>query len=146
MEIDRILCPIDFSENNHAANDYASALAKSSGARIIYLHAYIPDVYANPPAHFDADKEYQRVQEKLEAFVKPTEEDVQASYVVESGKATDAIVRYAGLNDIDLVVMGTHGRSGATRLVMGSVAESVVRHAKNPVLTVKSEADLPQDK
>ena len=140
MKIKNILCPIDFSKFNIAANKYASMLAKSSGARIIYLHAYVPEIYAKPPEYFDSDKETRRLARKLEEFVKPVGGGVAASYVIEFGLPADRIVHYANNGDVDLIVMGTHGRTGLLRVLMGSVAEAVVRNARCPVLALKSEA------
>ena len=68
MNIKRILCPIDFSKFNLGANEYASMLARSAGARIIYLHAFLPNPYRTPPAQFDAlvkEKELVREMETL---------------------------------------------------------------------------------
>ena len=145
MNINRILCPIDFSEFNSAANEYASMLAQSTGARIIYLHAYVPDVYETPPAYFDAAKETRDLTRKMEEFVKPVGGGVASSYVIEFGLPTDRIVHYANENEIDLIVMGTHGRTGLRRVLMGSVAEAVVRKANCPVLALKSDTKVPVD-
>lgn len=145
MNIKRILCPVDFSEYNHAANDYASMLAKSSGARIIYLHAFLPDVNAALPAHFDSEKELKQMRRELEDFIKPAQDQIVAAYIIEWGRATEAIVQYADENDIDLIVMGTHGRTGLSRMLMGSVAEAVVRKAECPVLAIKADANVLQE-
>jgi len=145
MKIKRILCPIDFSEHNHAANEYASMLAKSTDARIIYLHAFVPDVYATPPEHYDIDKEFKRLTKELEAFIKPAQDGIVAAYIVDSGLASNKIVQYANENDIDLIVIGTHGRTGLKRALMGSVAEAVVRKAECPVLAIKADANILQE-
>ena len=144
MNIKRLLCPIDFSEFNRSANEYASMLAKSTGAKIVYFHAYLPDVYETPPAYFDAEKETSRLLKKLKEFIQPAHEDIDAQYVVEPGTATSAIVQYAAENNVDLIVMSTHGRTGFSRLIMGSVAEAVVRKADCPVLALKAAAEVLQ--
>ena len=143
MNIKRILCPIDFSEFNHAANEYASMLAESTGAQIIYMFTFLPDVYQIPPAFFDADKIEKEHIEQMKEFIKPTNPEVEASYVLEFGVAAEQIVNYANENNIDLVVMGTHGRTGLRRALMGSVAEAVVRRAECPVLAIKSDNKVP---
>lgn len=143
MNLNRILCPIDFSEYNHSANAYASTLASTTGARIIYLHAFLPDHFENPPAHFDAEKTEKQLTQKMEEFIKPDAEEIACSYVVENGLPAERIVAYANSNNVDLIVIGTHGRTGLRRLLMGSVAEAVVRRAECPVLAIKAEANAP---
>ena len=143
MNIKRILCPIDFSDFNQAANEYASLLAQSSGAKIIYLHCSLPEVpYASHP-YIDVDQEEARDRKRLEEIT-PTVEGVEAEYAIEFGSPAEKIVDFANENDVDLVVMGTHGRTGLRRVFMGSVAEGVVRKAECPVLAVKSNSNVPQ--
>ena len=145
MNIQTILCPVDFSEYNLAANKYASTLARSTGGRIIYIHAFLPDPYETPPVYFDAAKTEQELGEKREQFIKPVDSGIAVSYVVEFGLPTERIVHYANENDVDLIVVGTHGRTGLRRVLMGSVAEAVVRNANCPVLAIKAEASVPQE-
>jgi universal stress protein A len=144
MNIKRILCPVDFSVFNKAANEYACKLAESTGAEIVYLHSWIPNVMEQPPIYFEADKEEARLQKQVEEFIEPTSESIHASWVIEFGSPRDRIVEYASKHNIDLIVMGTHGRTGLRRIVMGSVAEAVVRRASCPVIAVKSENKVPQ--
>lgn len=139
MNIKRILCPIDFSEFNQPANEYASMLARSTGARIIYLHAYIADPHATPPEFFEAEKTEAQLRKKLEEFVTPVGGGVASSYIVDYGLAAERIVNYANNYDVDLIVIGTHGRTGLSRIFMGSVAEAVVRNADCPVLAIKAD-------
>lgn len=145
MNLQNILCPIDFSEYNLAANLYASTLAGSTGARMIYLHAYLPDAYEPPTGSFDATKFEKELVEKMEQFIKPVGDGIAVSYVVEFGLPTERIVNYAHENSVDLIVVGTHGRTGLRRVLMGSVAEAVVRNARCPVLAIKVEANVPQE-
>ena len=144
MNIKRILCPIDFSEFNEAANDHASILAKATDARIVFLHVCLPDAYRTPAELVDHAEEDKLLQKDLEA-IKPTQPGVQASYVIENGIAADRIIHYANENDIDLIVMGTHGRTGIRRVLMGSVAETVIRNADCPVLAIKSPSPVSQE-
>jgi universal stress protein A len=145
MNIKRILCPVDFSEFNHAANEYASMLASSTGARIIYLHTYLPDVLYGNPELFDSKQKERHLLQKMEETYQPTVDGVEASYVVEFGTPADRIVDYATSYEIDMIVLGTHGRTGLRRVVMGSVAEAVVRSAECPVLAIKTEAKVLQE-
>lgn len=143
MNIKRILCPIDFSNFNEAANTYASLLAQSSGAEIIYLHVSVPEVPYGSYAYIDMRQEEENDRKRLEE-IKPTVAGVPTKHVVEFGLPSEKIVEYANENAIDLIVMGTHGRTGLKRVFMGSVAETVVRKADCPVLALKSGTTSPQ--
>jgi universal stress protein A len=142
MNIKRILCPIDFSEFNEVTNQYASVLASASGAEIVYLHVSIPDIPYGTTVYVDLEQDEVRCRQQLET-IKPTIEGIPASHVVEFGTPANQIVTYAKENDIDLIVMGTHGRTGFRRALMGSVAEVVVRKAECPVLALKSGTKVP---
>ena len=140
MKIQTILCPIDFSEFNHEANEYASMLAHSTGASISYLHVYRPDPYTNPPAFFDAEEVEKEQLDLLSQFISPTKNNVAFSYSVRFGTTAKQILRFTTQNDIDLIVMSTHGRTGFRRLMMGSVTEAIVRNAGCPVIAIKSKS------
>ncbi len=143
MNINRILCPIDFSEFNQITNEYASVLAKASGAQIIYIHVSLPDVAYGTYAYVDVEQQEARDRQRLEEL-KPTIDGIECSHVIEFGSPTERIVEYAHKNDINLIVMGTHGRTGLRRAIMGSVAESVVRRADCPVLALKANSKVPE--
>ena len=142
MNIQRILCPVDFSKSNSSANQFASMLAESSGAQIIYFHTYLPPVVHGNPAIYDSETEEKRLLKELEQDFKPTIDGVTASYAVEFGPPSDRIVEYSKENEIDLIIIGTHGRTGIRRVVMGSIAESVVRRAECPVLAIKADSQV----
>ena len=143
MQIKRILCPIDFSEYNQQANEFASMLASSNNAELIYYYAYQPAVPYASHAYMDLEKEAREARRQLQE-IQPTEGDVQASWVVEVGPPAEKIVDYAREHDVDLIVMGTLGRTGLSRAIMGSVAESVVRRADCPVLALKQAVPEPE--
>ncbi len=143
MKLKNILCPIDFSEFNYAANEYASVLAKSTGAKITYLFSDMPDVPFATYAHLDLEQEESKILKRLRE-IKPTVEGIEAVYVAEFGPPADRIVEFAAQHSIDLIVMGTHGRTGVKRILMGSVAEAVVRRAACPVLAIKAESKILQ--
>jgi nucleotide-binding universal stress UspA family protein len=138
MNAKRILCPLDFSDNSRIALGYASTLAKESNAKLYLVHVDDSQVpydagfaaYVAPPDNTEA------LQEQLTG-ISPTDPDVEFEHQLVVGHPADAIVDFAKDHDIDLIVMGTHGRSGVARLLMGSIAEAVVRRAECPVLTVK---------
>lgn len=142
----RILVPTDFSETSDAALLYAEALAEKLGASLHLLHvcadpyaagAFGPEVYGTVPPSL-ADEARRGVERELAARVTP---ERRARGTVEiaivEGLAANRIVEYARTHDIDLIIMGTHGRGGLAHFLVGSVAEHVVRIAPCPVLTVR---------
>lgn len=149
IEINRILCPTDFSEHSRHALDHATAIARWYGAGVTALHvlppvaALVPAIGAPmyPPLVFTAEdiEQYRLV---LEEYLRENAGAAGvplAAVVVEGGPAR-AIVESAATLSADLIVLGTHGRSGFERLVLGSVTERVLRHAPCPVLTVPPSA------
>jgi len=142
----RILVPIDFSTASNAALALAKRMATTSGASLHLLHvledpfpvaAYATDVYAAPPAGV-TESWLKGAQELLDTQLTPNEQvSFRSTQEVRSGSPARDIVHYAVANDIDLIVMGTHGSGGVHHLLMGSVAERVVRSASCPVLTVR---------
>ncbi len=147
MRIQNILCPIDFSTNNDAAVTYASSLAQVFNARIHFVHAYEPafaysdveaiSVYSTPP---DLDPIRQRL-----CDLRPTIDDVAFEHEVLFGFPGSVLLDYAKQHHIDVIVMATHGRSGLSRVLMGSVAETVMRHAECPVMTIKVPVPQPAE-
>ena len=120
--VKNILFATDFSEASHAAAPVAHAHAKRWGATVHILFVGPAGDKAPHP--------------ELESLEKEVGADVPVKSVCESGDAADQILAYAEKNAIDLIVMGTHGRTGVSRVLLGSVAERVTRMAITPVLTV----------
>ena len=145
MHLKKILCPFDFSSFSNAANEYASLLAQSTGAEIVYLHVALPDVTFSSYAYVDLQKEAEADRKRLEA-IKPTVAGIKASYEIEFGTPSATIAEFADEHGVDLIVMGTHGRTGWRRVAMGSVAEAVVRDTSCPVLAIKSETKKSETK
>jgi nucleotide-binding universal stress UspA family protein len=140
MKIGTILHPTDFSRNSESAFHMACALARDYGARLVLLHvkplltvAY-GEFGALPP---EASDHLEELKERL-ARLQPADAGIPVDRYVVEGEIAWEILRLAGELKVDLIVMGTHGRSGLGRLLMGSVAELVVRKASCPVLTVKN--------
>lgn len=140
MKIKRILFPTDFSDRSAAALDYASNLAASFGATLHIV--YVDDLgdlvaqsaYVYPSFIAAADRSEMKAQ--LEG-TKPTIPNVAYVHHFVEGEPTARICALAEKEQIDLIVMSSHGRVGLSRLAMGSAAESVLRHASCPVLIVK---------
>jgi len=138
MNFKTILFATDFSPASETALRYATALARDSGALLIIAHIEeLPMPYAGGEMYF-AQPEYPNpeVKKMLDAVV-PSDPTVKFEHRLVLGTPADDIVRLANENGADLIVIGTHGRTGVMRVLMGSVAESIMRHASCPVLTIK---------
>lgn len=145
MKIKKILVAVDFSKLSYAALDYAIDLARELGARLTVLYVVEPlefagvDVLGGTPIatqsivdeHLkQARRELERVKTKRLAGLEG------ATTAVRMGRPAEEIVAAAGKGKSNLIVLGTHGRSGLSHLLMGSVSERVVRHAQCPVVVV----------
>ena len=140
----RILVPTDFSPNSDAALSLATSLARDSGGEVVLAHVEtIPlSVAGGEYMYAIPEPPTEELLEKLEHVTLP-DSHVPVERRLLAGDPADAIVRIAETEHIDLIVMGTHGRRGISRLLMGSVAESVVRARPCPVLTVKQPIMAP---
>jgi nucleotide-binding universal stress UspA family protein len=138
--IHTILHPTDFSDQAAAALSMAEALARDYGARLVVLHVLPPPpvIGGEMGSYIPEPDDPAELWEKLNA-IKPEGAICVERFLVK-GEAAEEIVRMARGENADLVVMGTHGRTGLGRLLMGSVAECVMRKAPCPVLTVKLPA------
>lgn len=144
MKYKKIVFATDFSPASEAAFKYATALARDSGATLAIVHVEeLPMPYAGGEMYI-AQPEYPNpeVKKMLEAIV-PADPNVKFTHRLELGTAADDIVRMAQEEQADLLVIGTHGRTGLKRVLMGSVAESVMRQATCPVLTLKEANQAP---
>jgi nucleotide-binding universal stress UspA family protein len=142
IKLERILIPTDFSEYSKQASKYACELAGRFTAELHLLHVVQPIILSEsggllPPDVVIGEEGPRKALEEL----KEPGFDQAARVIreIRTGTPFVEIVRYARDNDIDLIVMGTHGRSGLIHALMGSVAEKVVRKAPCPVLTVRPE-------
>lgn len=140
----RILCPVDFSETARVAMDTAIELAARFDSELLLVHAYPIPGYTFPDGSAVAssrmlqelsDEAARHLEEWRELAVKAGAKKVTVETAV--GDPAGEIVRAANEKKVDLVVMGTHGRTGIEHALMGSIAERVVRRAKCPVLTVR---------
>lgn len=139
LPLGTILHPTDFSENSEFAFRVACALARDYNARLILLHVMAPPmvIYAGGPVPAETWPTIDEVQEKLRELTGQAHRVRVESQVME-GDAVDMILRAAEETRSDVIVMGTHGRTGLGRLLMDSVAEAVICKAPCPVLSVKS--------
>lgn len=155
-KLDRILVPVDFSPSSQAALEYAVFLGERFGSTLHVLHVWEPPPYLWPeaivlePGRPEQSLQYlagARANEQMkELLALPAHRhDVPLVSRIESGNPADVIVSVAQADRFDLIVMGTHGRRGLSRVLMGSVAEKVVRRATCPVLTIHGEARSTED-
>ena len=138
IKASRILFPTDFSPFGQEALRWATALARDTGATLIIAHVEeAPMAYGGGEMYFPTEEGGR--EELRQALVKvvPSDPKVKYEHKLLIGDPATAIVEAAVDLNADIIVIGTHGRTGLTRLLMGSVAENVVRKAKCPVLTVK---------
>jgi nucleotide-binding universal stress UspA family protein len=138
FEIRTVLHPTDFSERSARAFQLACSLARDHRARLIVLHVIPPpDSFGEAVARQQPDSYRAQICDHLYALRAP-DSRVEIEYRLGDGDPHAEILRVAEESSCDLIVMGTHGRTGLGRLLMGSVAEQVLRQAPCPVLTVKT--------
>lgn len=139
--------PIDFSDGSRRATDFAMKLAKDNGGEVVLLSVFDLPVYATPlgidpagtpltaPGEF-VQSVRDNLQRDLDALVAQLDGEVPVRGQLAEGMAAPTITSVADELDADMIVMGTHGRTGLSHLMLGSVAERVVRTAGRPVMTV----------
>jgi nucleotide-binding universal stress UspA family protein len=145
IELQRILWPTDFSKYSKIAGDYACALAEQFSSELHLLHViedvltilpeagmvFPPPQEYQPKLRADAEKSLSQLLEGKPAAVKSIVRNVR------NGHPFLEILKYAKDAEIDMIIIGTHGRTGLAHVLLGSVAEKVVRKAPCPVLTVR---------
>jgi universal stress protein A len=135
-----ILVPIDFTPSSSAALEAAATLVRSSGGRLLIVHVLEHQglsenlVYSIIHPHLATEE----LTEQLRAVL-PSGKSVPYEHRLLRGDPVDGILGIAESEHVDLIVLGTHGRRGIDRVLMGSIAEAVVRRAKCPVLAVKTD-------
>ncbi len=146
MLIRSILLPTDFSECANYALSYAASLARQAGASIICVHVIEPVVptvgytgLTEPMPMADLSEQLEESAERELPKIGACDEcsGLDVEEVIAHGDAASEIVRVAKERKVDLIVIASHGRTGLGRILFGSTAESVVRHAPCPVLVVK---------
>ncbi len=144
--LNKILLPTDFSGCANYALPYAAAIARATNAQIICVHVVEPVVpavgytgLADPMPIADISEQLEDSAERQLPKLAECEEctGLNVEEVIVHGDAAAEIVRVASEQEVDLIVISSHGRTGFGRIIFGSTAESVVRHASCPVLVVK---------
>jgi nucleotide-binding universal stress UspA family protein len=141
MKAKKVLFPTDFSTSSDAPLAYATALARDMGATMLIVHVEEPPlVYGGGEMYYGTlEPDYAEL-ERMLANVRPTDPAVPCVRQLLTGDPAATIVELATAEAVDLIVMGTHGRTGLRRLLMGSVAEAVIRAAPCPVLIYRAPA------
>lgn len=144
MEIKKILFAADFSEGSSNSLPYAVDLATRYGAKLSLVHVIydIAKTSGSYVPHVSIDELYKDMEKDAKAalgkcYVEGMRAIKDVEHVILKGTPYEEIARFAEENKIDLIVIGTHGRKGFDRMLFGSTAEQVVRHAPCPVLTVR---------
>ena len=141
ISVKKILYPTDFSTYSTQAYFHAVALAEIHGASLTVLYVY-PGVVEAAEAERDEEQDRRYWRSQLEQ-IRPANPRIPVSHVFLEGDPATEIGRYAADANIDLIVMGTHGRTGLERMLLGSVAEQTLRAAPCSVLVVKLPRGLP---
>jgi nucleotide-binding universal stress UspA family protein len=137
LPIRTVLHPTDFSEHSDHAFRFACSVARDYGARLVLVHVVPPPlVHGEVVARRQPDGYHEQLARELDRL-QPRDPETPVERLLKDGDPAAVILRVAEEVPCDLIVMGTHGRTGLGRLLMGSVAEQVVRRAPCPVLTVK---------
>jgi nucleotide-binding universal stress UspA family protein len=143
IAIKNILLATDFSEVSKAALGYACSLARLYGSKIFVTHVVPHEPYLSVPLEpvpVDLDVFWNRDKQNMAAFVATKSlDEIPHQDILQRGELWDVISEVVEKNNIDLVVVGTHGRQGLKKVLLGSVAEKIYRQAKCPVLTVRPE-------
>ena len=142
----KILCPVDFSEFTDEILEYAVSIAQKYNAELYLIHI-IPNLnYFTPYESFFTPENLIVVEKNMETEVNKDFDaiikkiDIPVKKVIKTGAAFVEIIDYVRTESINLIIMGTHGRTGLEHILIGSVAERVIRKAPCPVLTVRPKS------
>jgi nucleotide-binding universal stress UspA family protein len=136
IKIKKIICPVDFSGLSRKAMQYANEFAKLSDAKVFLVGV----VENDPTINYSHGLEKERAEEEQKLAALIDEEQmagIVADFAIYEGFAEECILDYAKRQDADIIIMGSHGRRGLKRMILGSVAEHVIRRSPCPVLVVK---------
>lgn len=145
IQLSKILCPTDYSKTSDKAVRYAIELGRKVGAHVRFLHIMQPENIAEKTAYsYGVSKKGGKTEVVSEEFRKLLMEEkkkgLSADILILRGNPYDEIIEQSNTWGADLLIMGSHGRSGLTRILMGSVAEAVFHALDIPVLLVKQNA------
>jgi nucleotide-binding universal stress UspA family protein len=143
MQINKILCAVDLSEHSKQVAQYAAMLTRSTGAQLIVIYS-APSLsqyvgFHVPPNTIEnfVGEIVSGAEKAMESFVEENFAGLPVTSKVLIGYAAEEIINRANEENVDMIIMGTHGRKGIDRILFGSVAEKVVKNARQPVLTIR---------
>jgi nucleotide-binding universal stress UspA family protein len=136
----KILLATDFSSTGQLALKMASTFARECGATLLITHVEEPPIVYGGEYYYGQNEPDRAALKNMLADVKPTDASVPFEHHLLVGQPAMAIVEFAEKQGVEMIVISTHGRTGIVRLLMGSIAEEIVRKATCPVLTVKNPA------
>lgn len=146
----KVLCPIDFSDFSYDALEAALSLCSQFHATLILVHVIMPvpvvpvtvrgyEFTGFNLALYQDELKTQHSQLLDDLISERVPADIQVKSIILQGNEADEIVKCADDEDVDLIVISTHGRTGLKRMLLGSVAEKVMRHTLHPVLMIRSQ-------
>ena len=147
-EIKNILVPIDGSEYSLHAAQYATRIARNEKAQLFCIHVVTPRIpygYTTPAASSTKSRYYDDIKDKVESWFDTVRKlakdegifDIKTEIFIDVKSIIESIIEYATRKNIDLIVIGTRGRTGLKRFFMGSVANGIVQHAHCSVLVIR---------
>jgi universal stress protein A len=148
VRVEKIILPFDFSECSQQALNYAISFARNFNSKILLLHVmalspYVPEIAISMESDQVGLKK--KLDEKVRSEVlKIKEQGIEAEGFCVIGEPHSEIIEFTEKEDADMIIMGTHGRTGLTHILLGSTAERVIERAPCPVLTLKLERTAVQ--
>jgi len=148
VTLKKILCPVDHSECSYLALKYAISLALKDEAKLYLMHVidsrlYDTEMYKFSPYKLNEIDESKIRADLMKSLPEGTMDVLEVETMVVKGVPFNEIINAATEINVDLIVIGTHGRTGLSHVMLGSVAEKVVRKATCPVLTVRMPPPVP---
>ena len=148
VTLKKILCPVDHSECSYLALKYAISLALKDEAKLYLMHVidsrlYDTEMYKLSPYKLNEIDESKIRTDLMKSLPEGTTDVLEVETIVVKGVPFNEIINAATEISVDLIVIGTHGRTGISHVMLGSVAEKVVRKAPCPVLTVRMPPTIP---
>lgn len=148
VTLKKILCPVDHSECSYLALKYAISLALKDEAKLYLLHVidsrlYDTEIYKFSPHKLSEIDESKIREDLMKSLPEGTTDVLEVETLVVKGVPFNEIINAATEINVDIIVIGTHGRTGLSHVMLGSVAEKVVRKSLCPVLTVRMPPPIP---
>ncbi len=148
VTLKKILCPVDHSECSYLALKYAISLALKDEAKLYLMHVidarlYDTEIYTFSPYKLNDVDESKISDDLMKSLPEGTTDVLTVETIIVKGVPFNEIINAATVINADLIVIGTHGRTGLSHIMLGSVAEKVVRKALCPVLTVRMPPPTP---